>query len=228
MCSGSHKNAYIDINTQLEGWTGVQKGQKHPLTPEARTTEKVQDCWKQETPHTVTNTSLGFAGGLEYPGCSVDSVGPCHLLNRCFRTKGRYKLHPFPLRAQPRPWAVDPVQVLMLRGMQLTPSLRSEGMGQQQHRNVPRLAQAWPEQGEKLVSPGEEPARLTGQRKGQLKDTPSVPGHSPARSHHTVAPSYHLLPILGCSGKNTWAEGEGNSCYLPFPPFLAVVTRQYQ
>lgn len=98
----------------------------------------------------------------------------------------------------------------------------------QQHRNVLRLAQAWPEQGEKLVSQGEEAARPTGQSGGQLKDTPSLPGQSPACSHHTVTPSYHLLPILGCSGKNAWAEGEGDSCYLPFPPFLAAITRQYQ
>lgn len=203
MCSGSHKKAYVDINTQLDGWSGIQKGQKHPLTPEARTTEKVQDCRGQETPPTVTSPTslLGFAEGLEYPGCSINTVGPCHLLSRCFRTKGSYKPHLFPLHAQPGLWAMDPAQALMLRGMQLTPSLRSEGM-EQRHRNVPSLAQAWPEQGEKLVSQGEEPARPTGQSKGQLKDTPSFLGQSPARSHHTVTPSYHLLPILGCSGKN--------------------------
>lgn len=164
---------------------------------------------------------LGFAEGLEYPGCTTNAVGPCHLLSRCFRTKGRYKTHTFPLRAQPRPWAVDPVQALMLRGVWLIPSLGSEGIGQW-HRNVPRLAQAWPELGEKLVSQGEKPAQSTGQSEGQLKDTL---GQSPTCSHRTVTPSYHLLPILGCSGEDAWAEGEGNSCHLLFPPFLAAITR---
>lgn len=95
----------------------------------------------------------------------------------------------------------------------------------QRHRKVPRLAQAWREQGEKLVSQGEEPARPMGQSEGQLKDTPNSPGQSPACSHRRVTLSYYLLPILGCSGKSAWAEEEGNSCYLLF---LAATTRQYQ
>lgn len=171
-------------------------------------------------------TSLLVSGnGLEYPGCSVDTVGPRHLLSRCFRTKGRYKPHLFPLRAQPGLWAVDPVQVLLLKGMQLTSSLRSKGMGQW-HRDVPRPAQAWPKQGGKLVSQGEEPAGVTGQGEGHLKDSSGCPGRSPARSHHMVTLSYHCLLTLGCSGEHTRAEGQGNLCSLLLPSFLAASIRQ--
>lgn len=63
------KKAYVDTNTRLEVQTGVQKGEKRALTPEARTTERVQACWGQETPPEVPSlTNPGFAEGLEHPG----------------------------------------------------------------------------------------------------------------------------------------------------------------